>query len=50
MEYNDYINPVDDNVFDLTEREKQNLLDETKSVDRGYNKFYKVIEEGLNFL
>jgi hypothetical protein len=45
MEYNDYINPVDDNVFDLTEREKQNLLDDAKGVDRGYNKIYKEIED-----
>lgn len=44
MEYNDYMNPVDDNVFDLTEREKQNLLDEAKGIDRGYNKMYKTIE------
>jgi hypothetical protein len=45
MEYNDYINPVDDNVFDLTEREKQNLLDEAKGIDRGYNKIYREVED-----
>ena len=45
MEYNDYINPVDDNVFDMNEKDPARFLEDSKSMDRGYNKLFREIED-----
>ena len=49
MEYPDYSNPNEDNLsLDSQDANKKNLLDESRSYDRGYTKIYRyyVTESG----
>jgi len=44
MEYNDYYNPHDEIDSLDSKLNKLNLLEESKSIDRGYSKIYRYIE------
>jgi len=39
------MNPVDDNVFDLNEKDQGRFLDDAKSMDRCYNKILRDVED-----